>query len=205
VRFATKGPHERESLVNPTTRRQFLRGAGALAGMGIIGGAIIELEGAEADAGTLPQLIITKVIVPAHAKTGQHVRFGVVIRNEGAAATPVGKEIVVTFRVGGRTVTSTRPHRVSLEPRTSITLYAGRGGWKDAGTWISTGGTHTCTATVNDPPRFPERNPRNNSKRTTFRVTGREPVNTVAPRIIGVAEVGRVLTCLKGSWSTGST
>jgi hypothetical protein len=190
--------------VNPTTRRQVLRAAGALAGIGLVAGAIVEVEGAQADAGTLPKLIVTKIILPTNLTAGQRVRFGAVIRNEGGAATPAGKEIVVTFRIGGRTASWSGTHRASLKPRTSITVYATRGGANDAGTWISTDGNHTCTATVNDPPRFPERNPRNNSRRATFAVGGRRPVNIVRPRIIGHAELGQVLTCLKGSWSTGS-
>lgn len=152
----------------------------------------------------LPDLTITRLVIPPDIVAGQPVTFAVVVKNQGSAATPSGKIIGVAFHVDGPEVTWSSKDTTSLAPGATVTLTADGG---PAGpTWTATAGSHTLRAIVNDVNRFGETSTANNTLTALFNVAPApasvtKPVNTVPPVVTGTPAVGDVLVASPGTWT----
>jgi subtilase family serine protease len=110
-----------------------------------------------------PDLIVTAITwSPAAPVRGQAVTFSATIKNQGTAATPSGVIHGVGFSVDGAEVTWSDLFTSALAPGASVTVTA-NGGPNGSGTWISTSGTHTILAFVDDVNRIAESNENNNT------------------------------------------
>lgn len=149
----------------------------------------------------LPDLIVTRLIIPAGLAAGVPVTFAAVVKNQGTAATPAGVVVGVAFHVDGPEVAWSDTDTASLAPGASVTLTA-TGGPAGAA-WKATAGNHIVNAIVNDVHRFAETSTTNNSLAASFSVAAVEtkPVNTALPVISGIPVVNGVLAVSNGSWS----
>lgn len=152
----------------------------------------------------LPDLIITRLVIPANIVAGQSVTFGAVVKNQGSAPTPAGRIIGVAFHVDGPEVSWSSKDTNPLAAGASVTLTADGG--PSGPTWKATAGSHTLRAIVNDVNRFTETSTSNNTLTALFTVaqaptTVTKPVNTVPPVVTGTPAVGDVLVASPGTWS----
>lgn len=169
--------------------------------MATITAATVSLRGALGGAASLPDMIVTAVLVPV-ANVGDAVNFKAAVKNNGAGSTPSGVELGVAFRVDGKEVCWSGKDRAALAPGASIALFSDSGGPAGNGTWIATVGNHTLEAVVNDVHRFPESNTGNNALTVNFTIPASgKPVNVTLPVITGTAQVGNSLAVSNGTWS----
>lgn len=84
---------------------------------------------------------------PAAPVAGSPVLFEAVVRNQGAASSPQGVNVMVGFSVDGQPAVAWCSLTNSLSPggRTTVTAQEGPGG---LATWLATAGFHAVTSTV---------------------------------------------------------
>jgi hypothetical protein len=110
---------------------------------------------AVADGVARPDLVVASVSTsPASPVAGQAVTFSAVVRNAGAAATPSGVALGVTFSIDGTQVSSGSV-TVALAAGATVTV-AG------AGSWTAAAGTHALAAVVDGANLITEANESNN-------------------------------------------
>jgi hypothetical protein len=110
---------------------------------------------AVADGAARPDLVVDSVSTsPASPVAGQAVTFSAVVRNAGAAATPAGVALGVSFSIDGTRVSSGSV-TAALAAGATVTV-AG------AGSWAATPGTHTLAAVADGANLIAEANESNN-------------------------------------------
>ena len=114
----------------------------------------------------LPDLVVTKVIVPT-AKVGTPVRFSATVQNIGAGT--LSRSLPVSFLVNGSLRNWGAP-TVTLAPGQSVTVSATYGP-NQVNYWIpSLTGTAKITAWIDDTQKIPEVSDTNNNKTLSFTV-----------------------------------
>jgi hypothetical protein len=102
-------------------------------------------------------LVVTAISsAPAEPITGQPVRFGCTVKNQGGEATPAGTIIGVAFSINGQTVAWSDTSTSSLAAGASRQLTANGGPSSGNGAWTpQAAGTIQVTAIVDDVNRLP--------------------------------------------------
>jgi len=123
-----------------------------------------------ADPGTAPDLIVASTSwTPASPVAGSNVVFSAVVKNIGAAATPAGTILGVSWWVDGVGLIWEDTDVSSLAPGASRTETA-TGGHSGVNYWPATSGSHSIMAWVDDLNRFAETNESNNQLTKTMNV-----------------------------------
>ncbi len=114
------------------------------------------------DIGPAPDLIVTDIAWnPANPAVGNAVTFSATIKNQGTGATPAGVIHGVAFQIDGAGTTLWSDNSMSSIPAGSSITVTVNGGTAGSA-WISTPGTHSILAWVDDVNRMVESNENNN-------------------------------------------
>jgi hypothetical protein len=101
-----------------------------------------------------PDLVVTSVSTPAGLHPGQPATFTAVVKNVGAAATPVNAATSLGFYVDGKRVALNTSNTSPIQPSATLAL---------SGTWIATAGKHSVAAKVDDTSQILESNEADNA------------------------------------------
>ncbi len=151
-----------------------------------------------------PDLVIESVsLSPSSPNVGQQVRFSIVVKNQGTAATALGTNHGAQFTLDGTVVNWTGNNTAISIPAGGTQTITANNGPTGSAYWTATEGTHNLLARIDDLNLIAETDDSNNSANTSFTVA--PPPDTQAPTVpAGVSANANSSTQATVSWQPSS-